>query len=209
VSATVTLPALAGVAAVSPPLMATVGTQWTPAAPVLQLLCGLGMFFVFAFFTGPLLQALAKVKLAAALEWGRTLAGVALLLLAGLLVRHHPIDQQIMGIALARFVVGGLVVTPVFLLLLMRLAGVGTRELLVSVAPSIFSAAGVVLSVLAFHALGWLSGEKSAILLAAEVLLGGLTGLSILLLLDRQLRAAAARLIKKRTGFGVVAKELA
>jgi O-antigen/teichoic acid export membrane protein len=56
-SSTVTLPALAGMAAVSAPLMATVGPQWIPAARVLQVLCVLGMFFVFAFFTGPLLQA--------------------------------------------------------------------------------------------------------------------------------------------------------
>jgi hypothetical protein len=45
--------------------------------------------------------------------------------------------------------------------------------------------------------------------LAAEVFVGGITGLPILLLLDVQLRGAIARLIKRRTGFDVVAKELA
>jgi polysaccharide transporter, PST family len=208
-SSTVTLPALAGVAAVSASLMATVGAQWIPATGVLQILCVLGMFFVFAFFTGPLLQALAKVKLAAALEWARTLAGIGLLLLAGFVARGRPISYQIMGIALARFVIGALLVTPVFLYLLMRLSGIAFRDLFSSIAPSMLASMGVVLSVLLFHSLGWLSTAKPAVLLAAEVFVGGITGLPILLLLDVQLRGAIARLIKRRTGFDVVAKELA
>jgi O-antigen/teichoic acid export membrane protein len=208
-SSTVTLPALAGMAAVSTPLMATVGAQWSPAAGVLQVLCVLGMFFVFAYFTGPLLQALAKVKLAAALVWARTLAGTALLLLAGFMARGRPVSSQIMEIALARFVIGALLVTPVFLYLLMRLAGIAFRDLLSSVAPSLLASAGVVLSVFLLHSLGWLATAKPAATLAAEVLVGGMTGVPILLLLDVQLRGAIARFIKRRTGFEVVAKELA
>jgi PST family polysaccharide transporter len=208
-SSTVTLPALAGMAAVSAPLMATVGPQWIPAARVLQVLCVLGMFFVFAFFTGPLLQALAKVKLAAALEWARTLAGIALLLVAGVAARSHPITSQIMGIALARFVIGALLVTPVFLYLLMRLAGITFRDLLCSIAPSVMASVGVVLSVSLFHITGWLSTVRPAALLAAEVFVGSMTGFSILLLLDVQLRDAITRLIKRRIGFDAVAKELA
>src|SRR5207245_1310211 len=77
-SSTVTLPALALVAAVSGPLMATLGPEWLPAAYVLKILCVLGMLLMFAFFTGPLLQALARVRLVAVLEWARTLAGVIL-----------------------------------------------------------------------------------------------------------------------------------
>jgi O-antigen/teichoic acid export membrane protein len=207
-SSTVTLPALAGVAAVSPTLMTTVGAQWTPAAGVLRILCILGMFFVFAFFTGPLLQALAKVKLAAALEWARTLAGIGLLLLAGVLARGRPVSDQIMGIALARFVIGALLVTPVFLYLLMRLADLAFRDLLSSIVPSVVASVGVVVSVLSFHSLGWLSTAKPAVLLATEVFVGAMTGLPILLLLDVQLRNAIARLIKKRTGFDMLAREV-
>jgi hypothetical protein len=45
--------------------------------------------------------------------------------------------------------------------------------------------------------------------LAAEVFVGAMTGLPILLLLDIQLRGSVARLIKRRTGFDVLAKGLA
>jgi PST family polysaccharide transporter len=208
-SSTVTLPALAGVAAVSTSLMATVGAQWIPAAAVLRVLCVLGMFYVFSYFTGPLLQALARVKLAALLAWSSTLTGVAFLLVAGVLARGRPIGFQIMGIALARFVIGAVLVAPVFLSFLMRLAGIALRDLWSAIAPSVLAAAGVGLSVLAFHSLGLLAAAKPAILLAAEVFVGGVTGLAILLLLDVQLRGAITRLIKKRAGFDILAKEMA
>jgi PST family polysaccharide transporter len=208
-SSTITLPALAGVAAVSTSLMATVGAQWIPAAGVLQVLCVSGMFCVFAYFTGPLLLALAKVKLVALLVWSSTVAGVALLLVAGVLTRGHPIGTEIMGIALARFLIGAILVTPVFLSLLMRLAGIALRDLWSAIAPSMLAAVGVVLSVLVFRSLGRLSTAKPAILLAAEVFVGGMTGLAILLFFDIQLRGAIARLIKRRTGFDVLAKEWA
>jgi PST family polysaccharide transporter len=208
-SSTVTLPALTGMAAVSAPLMATVGAQWIPAKGVLQVLCVLGMCFVFAFFTGPLLQALAKVKLAAALEWARTAAGIALLVVAGFVARGRPISWQIMGIALARFVGGAFLVTPVFLYLLMRLAGIAFRDLISSLAPSVLASVSVALSVLLFHETGWLSNGKPAVLLTAEVLIGGITGLPVLLLLDAQLRMAIVRLVGVKTGINVAAKELA
>jgi len=196
-------------AAVSAPLMATVGAQWIPAKGVLQVLCVLGMCFVFAFFTGPLLQALAKVKLAAALEWARTAAGIALLVVAGFVARGRPISWQIMGIALARFVGGAFLVTPVFLYLLMRLAGIAFRDLISSLAPSVLASVSVALSVLLFHETGWLSNGKPAVLLTAEVLIGGITGLPVLLLLDAQLRMAIVRLVGVKTGINVAAKELA
>ena len=45
-SSTVTLPALAGVAAASDTLMATLGPKWIPAADVLNVLCVLGMVII-------------------------------------------------------------------------------------------------------------------------------------------------------------------
>jgi O-antigen/teichoic acid export membrane protein len=196
-SSTVTLPALAGVAVVSGPLMATVGAKWVPAANVLRILCILSMLLVFAYFTGPLLQALHKVRLVAALEWARMLVGTVLLLAAGFLMRNGTVSSQIVGIALARLVTGGLLVTPVFLYILMRLAGISLRDLLSSVAPSASTAVGVVCAVLLFHSVGWFSGGKPAILLATEVFIGSMAGLPILLVLDSRLRLAIVRLFRR------------
>jgi O-antigen/teichoic acid export membrane protein len=199
-SSTVTLPALAGVAAVSMPLMATLGSKWIPAAGVLRVLCVLGMSFVFAYFTGPLLQALSKVKVAAILEWARTVAGIAFLVVAGFRARSSPITSQIMGIALARFIVGAFLVTPVFLYLLMRLAGIRFRELLSSVAPSVLASISVVSSVIVFRASGWLSSGRPVVLMTTEILIGGVTGLLTLFFLDAHLRLSARRLFKRRIG---------
>jgi len=209
-SSTVTLPALAGLAAVSGPLMLFLGPKWVPAARVLQILCILGMFFAFAYFTGPLLQALSKVKLAAILEWARTLAGVAFLLVTGFLVRSQPIASQIAGIALARFLVGAVLVAPVFVWLLMRLAGISLGELFLSVLPSVTASVAVVLCVMLLRASGWPASTGSTIVLGSEVIFGGAAGLSVLFALDAQLRSATVRLIKRRLGNAPVAvKEVA
>ena len=57
-----TIPALAGIAAVSSPLMATLGPQWSPASGVLKILSVIGIVIVFAFFTGPMLQAVGRSR---------------------------------------------------------------------------------------------------------------------------------------------------
>lgn len=205
-SSTVTLPALALVAAVSDPLIASVGTKWGEAAAVLKILCVVGMLSVFATFTGSLLQALYRVRLGAALQWGRTAIGVAVLLGAGFFLRNSSITSQIKGIALVRLATGGLIITPVLLCILMRLARIPLRALLSSVAPSALAAGSVQCAVLLFHSFRWLSGAKPATLLGAELLIGSMTGVPILLLLDVRLRMAIIRLIKGATSVRVLAK---
>jgi O-antigen/teichoic acid export membrane protein len=187
-SSTVTLPALACVAAVSDSLMATLGPQWIPAADVLKVLCALGMVIIFAYFTGPLLQALGRPHILAALEWARTGLGVCLLVAAGLIVRHARMEVQILALALARLLTGALVITPVFLYVLMRLTKLTMREFIRSIAPSLSSSACIVAAVLVIRALHFLSAYKPPIVLAVEIICGVLTGLPVLFGLDSQLR---------------------
>jgi O-antigen/teichoic acid export membrane protein len=196
-SSSLTLPAMAGLAVVAGPLMATIGSQWTPAADVLTILCILGVILIFAFFTGPLLQALGKPHHLALLEWARALLGVALLLVSGFAVRHSSLQWQLIGITLSRFVLGAIFVTPVFLYILMRLADISLREFSVAVIPSSIAAVSVVVSVLSFRATGLLSSAKPAIVLVAEVALGATVGLPVLLRLDGQLRRTLASLYRR------------
>jgi O-antigen/teichoic acid export membrane protein len=199
-SSTVTLPALAGLASVSGPLTAALGPKWVPASNVLKVLCALGIVLVFHFFTGPMLQALRKTREIVILEWGRTLVGIVCLLVAGFFVRHGSMNGQIMAIALARFVTGALIVTPIYLYILMQLSEISVHEVTAAVAPSAVASVAVVGAVSLFQYLGWLSNGRPLILLAAEIFIGGVIGLGVLLILDAQLRGVIARILQRTVG---------
>jgi O-antigen/teichoic acid export membrane protein len=207
-SSATSLPALAGLAAVSGPLMATIGPKWIPAVDVVRILSVLGMLLILAYFTGPLLQALGRPRQLAALEWARTAAGTLLLVVSGFLVRNRPVSSQIAGIALARFVTGAFLVTPIFLYIFLRLSRISLRDLAATVAPSAISAASVVASVSLFHASGWLEGDRPIVLLMTEVAIGGVIGLVVLFSLETQLRKSVAGLLERSLGRQVVSKEL-
>jgi teichuronic acid exporter len=187
-SSTVTLPALAGLAAVSRTLMTALGPKWSPASRVLEVLSVMGTGAVFAYFTGPMMQALSKTRRIAALEWCRTIAGIAILVTVGLAVRHSPLAGQLTWIALARAGTLGLLVAPVFLYVLMRLCEISLTDLLRTVAPSAIASAGVVAIVLLIRASGLLVTAKPLVSLLVEVVSGGVVGLFAVLLLDGALR---------------------
>jgi PST family polysaccharide transporter len=208
-SSTLTLPGLAGLAAVSGPLMATVGPTWIPAANVLKVLCAVGMFIIFAYFTGPLLQALHKVRLLAIVEWARTAVGLIFLLGAGIAVRHAPVGSQIMAIALARFLTAALLVTPVFVYLLVRYADIPFRELVAAAMPAMLTSAAITVAVYLFQSAGWFSGGKPSILLASEIMVGCGVGLPILLLVDVQARNLLMGIGKRILGYSAFAKTVA
>jgi teichuronic acid exporter len=200
-SSAITLPALAGLAAVSTPLIACIGPQWAASSDVLKILCALGMALIFAYFTGPLLQAASKPKLLAILEWARTTAGIIILVLVGMIVRDGAVNSQIMGIALARFITTVFLVTPVFLYILMRICRISFRALAAAVVPSALASAGVVLVIALFQASGFLITAKPVVLLAVEILIGGSAGLTLLLTLDGQLRLAILSLVQRTLRF--------
>jgi O-antigen/teichoic acid export membrane protein len=196
-SSTVTLPALSGLAAVSTPLMIVLGPKWIPASGVLKVLCVLGMVLVFHFFTGPLLQALSKTKEIVALEWGRAVVGVACLLVAGYFVRGHSITWQVMGVALARLLTSGLIVTPIFMYILMRLCDISLRDLATAVAPSATASIAVLGTVILLEYFRAMSGAKTLVFLIAEILLGGIIGIVVLLIMDMHLRGVVIRMFRK------------
>ena len=207
-SSAATLPALAGLIAVGSPLMATLGTKWIPASGVLKILSLAGMAVIFIYFTGPLLQALAKTREVAILEWGRTIIGLAILVGAGILVRGGPVPTQIMTIALSRLVMSTLVVMPVFLFILMRLTQVSLKDLARCVAPATASAASVVGVVRLLEISGLFSHARPALALAVYTVVGGSSGLAVLLGLDTQLKKAVLALLRSKSGSDTMVDEL-
>jgi O-antigen/teichoic acid export membrane protein len=197
-SSTVTLPVLSGVAVVSWALMASLGTTWIPASNALKILCVVGISSVFSSFTGPLLQAVSRPHQHAMLEWARMAVGALLLIGTGILARKSPVEWQIVAIALARLVTMACLVTPIFLYILMRLAGISFGDLLSAVMPSALASLSAVGAVILFQISGLLVDRKPVILLIAETIIGGIVGLAVLLVFDSQLRGLALSL-KQRT----------
>jgi O-antigen/teichoic acid export membrane protein len=197
ISATLTLPALAGLAVVSNPLMAAIGPQWAPTADVLKILCGLGMALVFLNFTGPLVTALSRPRFMAVLEWVRTATGIATLMVVSLLLRDATVRGQIVGVAVLRLVVGGMIFTPIFLFVLMRFCRIALKDLVAVVTPPACAAAATAAVLMALSLSGLLGGFKPIVLLTAETTVGGLVAGAVLLALDRQLRAFVFGLISK------------
>jgi O-antigen/teichoic acid export membrane protein len=195
-SSIVTLPVLACLGAVAAPLMIVVGPQWIPAIGILRVLCASGMIVSVSFFTGPLLQAMAKVKLAALLEWSRTLMGIAFLAMAGMLARNGSISIQVLAIAGARVMLGVCIVTPVFLVILLRLTRMSVTELISGITPSVCSAATIIAVVSLFHYSGIHLDVKPIVVLIAEVVIGSTTGIATLLYWDAHLRTSALRWVR-------------
>jgi PST family polysaccharide transporter len=198
-SAWISLPALAGLAAVSRSLMDTIGPNWAPATDALKVMCVYGMAIVLTCFTVPLMQARGKTRQVAILEWARTLIGLILVAGAGLLVRDGSIQVQLMSIAAAKLLVMGAAVTPIFLYLLMKLAALSVRDFVVLIGPSVLASIGVVTSIVLFRHVGP-GVSKPLIQLIAEVFVGGIAGLTILLSADAQLRMSIRKLLRAVAG---------
>ena len=187
-SATITIPALAGLAWTSTTVMAATGDKWIPAANVLRVLSLLGIILVFHYFTGPLLQATGRPHIAAVLEWARVIVGVAILVVAAIMSRHGSDQQQIMSIAGARFLNGALIFTPIYLFVLMRTCGVTIRELLTSIRGALAGSGAMIAALALLFSTGVGGSLKPILWLALQAAVGGGVGIAAMLIVDRSLR---------------------
>lgn len=200
-SSMVTMPALAGMVAVSGQLTATLGPKWMPATNVLKILCLQGMILALSYFTGPLMTALGRPKQVAKLVWASTVIGVLFLLGSGALLRNAAVNWQVTGIALARSIPNVFFVTPVFLYLLMHFAGVSFRDLIGSVINSALSSASIVAAIFLFRMTGITASARPLILLLLETIIGGVIGMAVLLMLDREIRGVVRGILSRVAWF--------
>jgi len=196
-SSGVTLPALAGLAAVSTPLLVFLGPNWVPATGVLKLLCGVGAALLYAFFTGPLLQAQSKGRELVLVVWVRVLVGLAILVTVALMVKDGSVATQLLGIGFARLLTEVLIVTPAFVYILMRISGISIREFVSAMAPGAFAAGAVLGAVMLLGSVSWLAEAKTVFLLATEVIAGGVVGIAVLMTLEKQLREPVLALLRR------------
>ena len=201
--ATCTVPAFVGLSVISRPLMQMIGPKWLPASQVLPILCISGIALTFASFTAPLLQAVSKAHHSAVLEWLRTAGGVTSVVVAGLLVRHSDVQTQIVSVAVARLGVTLIVVGPLFLSIVLKRSGATLGEIIRVSGPALASATGVGTSIVLFRIFfGWTS--KAVVLLGSEAVIGAVTGVSILVILDSQLRSSLMSAVNRMHAYGSV-----
>ena len=185
----IAMPALLVVAATSDYVLALLGDEWLPAADVLSLLCVVGIVKGLVFFTGPLLFAVARPLLRAAVLWVLGALSAATVVLVGLWLSGSSLDDQIFGMAASRVLLCLVAILPINLVLLARFGGLRVRSLLPALPGPLgaglaaFAVAGV------FQATGLLDGL--APLLAALVAIGsaGAAALATLLALDAEARS--------------------
>jgi uncharacterized membrane protein YfcA len=124
------------------------------------------------------------------------LIGTALLVSAGLWVRNSNLQWQVDAIALTRFALGALFVTPVFLYLLIALGRISVRDFAKSITPSVLAAMSVFASV--WYPARILAETKPLFQLGVITLIGASCGIATLLFLDKQLRNALFALLQRR-----------
>jgi O-antigen/teichoic acid export membrane protein len=196
-SSAASLPALAGLAVTSDPLMAAIGASWVPASDALKVLCVSGAAMILASFTSPLIQALGNPQHSAILEWGRVIAGIAALIAAALLVQNSPIQDQVLGIAMARLFIAVLLVFPIFVHILLKLSSIPFRDFITATFPSILASIAVVLSVELFRHFAMTAESRPTIALAQEIAVGGVAGLTTLAFADERARSFVSMVAKK------------
>jgi O-antigen/teichoic acid export membrane protein len=183
-----TIPALAGLAVVSGPLMATMGEKWMPAANALKILCVMGMVVTLTRFAEILLPALSRPKHLTILKWAECGATLTLLVAVSLALKGAPVNKQVVGIALTQFAIAILLFGPILVSLLTRLSGISIRTLLSVFTPSLLSAGGMVGVVVGLSMSPLLRDQKPTAVLSLEVLAGGVVGLAVMWLSNHQLR---------------------
>jgi PST family polysaccharide transporter len=188
ISATLTMPLMAGIAGSSRLIFATVGAKWAAAAPVLGLLAVAGIIGALLPFTGPLLQARSKPHVLAILCWLDAAVVTAALVSVAMLLRKAPTSYQVAGVALARLGVTALIDAPLYLAFLFRESKMTLAEFGAATFPALTASSAIGLATFLLSYSGGLQNLPPAIGLVVCVGLSALVGGSILYAMDHQLR---------------------
>ncbi len=183
-----TIPALAGLAVMSPLLVSALGPKWADTADALRILAVIMMVCPVSNFLGPLLQAVSKPHSLAVIEWAHAIISAGSLVVAGEVLKHSSTWGQVTGMAVTRILTTAMLMAPLVFWLLPKYVGLRPSSIAKTMMPSLCAGAGTALaaylacSFTASHILPrWPS-------IAMVILVGGLAGSAILLSLDHNLR---------------------
>jgi PST family polysaccharide transporter len=189
-----TVPALLVLAASSEYVLAIIGPEWEVGADAMKLLCIVGIVKGLVHFTGPLLFAVARPLTRALMLWVIAAFNVVAIVAAGRALEAATEEDQLLGTSVARVLVSVLVVLPINLFIIRRLAGLPVRRIGAwSVAPVTAGVAAIAV-VEGLSVLGALDGAPPVVgLIVAGGLAAGTT-LAVLLALEPRARNEVTRL---------------
>jgi PST family polysaccharide transporter len=118
-----TIPAALVLAACADELMRVIGPEWAIGADTLKLLAVAGIAKAIAFFTGPVLFAVARSHLRAAMQWVLAALSAGAVFLVGTALVDSSLADQLLGMAASRVVLLFLLIAPVNLWIVSRVTG--------------------------------------------------------------------------------------
>jgi PST family polysaccharide transporter len=189
-----TLPALLVLAASSDYVMAIIGPEWEVGADAMKLLCIVGIVKGLVHFTGPLLFAVARPLMRALMLWVIAAINVAVVVAVGLALESASEEDQLIGMSAARALVALLVIVPLNLFVIKRLAGLSARTLAPwTVAPLTAGIASIVV-VAGVTATGILDDVPAFVALIVAGGLATATAVGVLFALEPRARSEVTRL---------------
>lgn len=207
VTLVIAVPALLVLAATSEFVVALLGDEWVSAGNVLALLCVVGIVKGIVFFSGPLLFAVAKPLLRAAMLWVLGALSAVTVVVVGAALTDASTDDQIFGMAGSRALLFLLAILPINLAILARFGGLRVRSLAPAL-PGPLAAGLVAFGVAgAFQATGVLAGLSA--LPAAVIAVGaaGAAAVMVLTLVDPLARSEVRSLRTRLRGRGGSGKQ--
>lgn len=195
-SASITIPAMAVIAAVSDPLMAVLGEKWMPAAAVLKIVVIMGIAKAVTFFTDPLLLARRRTWTIALLAWSLGILTAATLGTVGFMMKEAATEHQIISIALAHTTIFVAFYGGASIVLARRLCHVSLRQFAAAIMPGL--AAGLAATLIA-AAISTSVGPPQFAPALELVLISAPAAVSavlMLVLLDPSLRALAGNALR-------------
>jgi PST family polysaccharide transporter len=201
-SATVTIPAMAILAAAADQLITLLGERWALAAVALRILIFLGIAKALTLFTGPLLLARGRVKTSVLLVWALGIATAIALAVVGTTMKAAELPQQIFATATTLTIVYVLVFGAGSLLLTRQICDLRFGALLTATAPGAAAAIAAALTA-RVAASGTFFETRSPVLALLSILVPAtLAAVVTLLLTDRRLRRSCAEMLGTKPSLG-------
>jgi polysaccharide transporter, PST family len=188
------VPALLALAASSEYVLAVVGPEWEPGADAMTLLCVVGVVKGLVHFTGPLLFAVARPLARALMLWVIAAVNVVTIVLTGLALEAASEKEQLLGMSAVRALVSLLVVVPMNLVIINRLAGLRLRTLAPWAVAPVTAGLASIAAVEGLSATNVLDGVHPVLALIVAGGLAVVTAGAILFVLERRIRAEVNRL---------------
>lgn len=191
-----TLPALLVLAACSDYVLALIGPQWEIGADAMKLLCVVGIVKGLVHFTGPLLFAVARPFFRATMLW--FLAGVSVLTVVsvGYVLQGEGAERQLLGMSGARALVSLVIIVPLNLLIISRVAGLPPRTFLPWLPAPLCAGVAAILGVQALTQTGALDQVPPIVALAVAGVLAVAVASAIMIAFEPRARIGLRRVLR-------------